>query len=151
MVNRAKKLYTCNLLSEHRNRPRKIWNIKQTFPSSKAKTFHSAINFHDTSKAYYFNNKNLLLVNFIWRQPPHISTKTEQIEFKNPVKYLFKNNLKWFKEHKVTAIDYLPLNLIKYCSWEIARPLFIIIFLTLKPGIIPTEWKTAMVTSLQYI
>lgn len=114
--------------------------MKKTFPSSKAKTFHSAINFHDTSKAYYFNNNNLLLVNFIWRQPLHVSTKTEQqIEFKSPVKYLFKNNLKRFKEHKVTAIDDLPLNLVKYCSSEIARPLFIIIFLTLKPGIIPTE------------
>ena len=52
------------------------------------------------------------------------------------------------KCHEANSVAKLPPNLLKDCSSEIAYPLSFITNLLLKTGIIPTEWKTSILTPL---
>ena len=61
-------------------------------------------------------------------------------------KIFVENQLRELKRHKGTSIDELPLDLLKDRSSETAVPLSFTINLSLKTGIMPTEWKTIIVT-----
>ena len=80
---------------------------------------------------------------------PSIRRKTDQtFKFKYVSKIFVEKQLRELKRHKATGIDELPANLLKDCSSEISYPLSFIINLSLRTGVIPSEWKTAVVTPL---
>ena len=168
MVKSAKSCYNRNHLTENKNNPRTFWKIiKSIFPGSKPKTVQSSVTFfnendlnNDLRKANtscnHFSNiatrlkeKSLPLCNFVWKQTPSIRRKTDQtFKFKYVSKIFVEKQLRELKRHKATDIDELPANLLKDCSSEISYPLSFIINLSLRTGVIPSEWKTAIVTPL---
>ena len=56
--------------------------------------------------------------------------------------------MKMMKENKSSAVDGIPAKLRKEIVDEISIPLAIFFYLSLKKGIVPSEWKEANVKPL---
>ena len=164
-VRRAKKNYHQEQINENRNNPRRFWkSIKAVFPSnsktpdplrevlSEANSRQSTAN----KFCHFFSNvarqlkeNSLPLINFVWKSPDNSKKKTDSIfKFEYVSKIYIQKELKSMKRFKATGYDNLPSNLVKDGADYIAAPLAYIINLSLTTGVVPSEWKTALVKPL---
>lgn len=94
-------------------------------------------------------NRFIPLVNFAWKRQQKNRSKTEEVfEFSYVSKVYIQKELKLLKRSKATGFDDLPPNLIKDSAEMISKPMAFIVNLSLKTGVMPTEWKIALIKPL---
>ena len=161
VIRYAKRHYHCNLLQENRNKPRKFWKaLKSIFPSHKNNTDPTSnveSNKGDAQRfCKFFSNianelkeKSFPLTDSVWASCSDIPFRTEQIFcFTYVSKIFIEKELKTLNVHKATGIDDLPCKLIRDCAEVISKPLAYIVNLSLRSGVIPKNWKVALVKPL---
>ena len=164
IVRTAKKAYHHDLLKENRHKPRNFWKcVKAVFPSGQGKSetifkpYDADINNEkaNTFCSFFSNvaaelkNRSLPLINCTWRFMSRTDSKTDKVfHFEYVSKIFIEKELKSLKRHKATGFDDLPSNLLKDSSCVVSGPLAHIINLSLKSGVVPSEWKTAIITPL---
>ena len=169
-IRKTKGNYHKSVLNENMNNPRNFWKaIKAVFPGNKGTAVSSSsMPFLDglptegnekskantfckffTSIAKTLKEKAQPLKNFVWGKPTQIDMKTHKhFQFGYVSKVFIEKELKSLKRHKATGLDDLPSNLLKDGATIIAKPLSHVINLSLKTGIVPSEWKVAKITPL---
>lgn len=94
-------------------------------------------------------NRFIPLVNFAWKRQQKNRSKTEEVfEFSYVSKVYIQKELKSLKRSKATGFDDLPPNLIKDSAEMISKPMAFIVNFSLKTGVMPTEWKIALIKPL---
>ena len=159
-VNSAKQTYHQNLLQENQQSPRKFWQlIKQIFPCTKQKSASRSSTAENTTLANKFckyfatianrlKEKMFPLRDFVWSKVT-TTKKTDKIFVFGYVSNIFvQNQLKSLQRNKAAGIDDLPPGLLKDVRTKIARPLTYIINLSLRTGVVPSDWKIARVTPI---
>ncbi len=108
----------------------------------------------NTLCSYYSNvanllkSKSFLLRGFTWMKPsennlvPPCSEKFTLNEVSKADVYKELNKL---KRKKATGLDNLPLGLLKHAASILTKPLTYVINLSIKTGMVPTDWKEAKV------
>ena len=166
LVKSAKRTYSRALLSDTAKNPDKFWKaIKRVFPSKTHKpadnTTFNINGKHTTNKkeiaeqfclffthiANNLKSKTILLKDFVWNTPKSTKCKTTKMFKFKPVLVaeVFKF-LKQLKRNKAAGIDDLPLGFLKDTAKSVAKPLCHIINLSLKSGIVPSDFKYGRVT-----
>ena len=163
MLKYSKRQYHHNLLEDSAENPKEFWKcIKNIFPTKIKRRVSE--NVYDPSKpsnqqssaqsfSDYFSNiiatskkQSFPLVNFAWRLPTKIKTKTfETFTFKYVSAGFVENQLKKMKRGKSAGVDELPPGLIKDCAKTLTKPVKYIINLSLKTATVPTNWKKAKI------
>lgn len=94
-------------------------------------------------------NRFIPLVNFAWKRQQKNRSKTEEVfEFSYVSKVYIQKELKSLKRSKATGFDDLAPNLIKDSAEMISKPMAFIVNLFFKTGVMPTEWKIALIKPL---
>ena len=161
LIRNAKNTYHQNLLEENSSRPEKFWKcIKTLFPTQQQNSSGSfSLNIDGTiitNKftianrfcAYFHDIARKLKIKFdplkdyVWRSPP-VDPKYPRRRFK--LKYVslieVKKHLKSLKRKKTDGLDQIPTCLLKDGADFVAAPLAHLINLSLKTGIVPSEFK----------
>ena len=87
--------------------------------------------------------------NFVWSPPIDIEKRTTSRFVFQPVSRSFiLKQLKKLSRNKACGDDNLPPGMLKDTADIIASPLTCIVNLSLESGMIPTDWKVAVVTPL---
>ena len=167
LVRKAKNQHSQTLLNESANNPNRFWKtLKNIFPikekvscsktfiidniiTTKAKTVASSFCSFFSNIASKLRSKTLPLKNFIWAKPNHLHRITyNTFRFKQvTVMEVFKR-LKKLSRQKASGPDDIPPNILKDVAMQIAKPLCYIINLSLKKGMIPTEFKIGRITPI---
>ena len=100
--------------------------------------------------AKILKSKSILLRDFVWMRPTWENTMTQKGRFvvKEVSQIAVHNELAKLKRKKATGIDNLPPGMLKDAAPILAKPLTYVINLSLKSGIVPTDWKIAKVIPL---
>ena len=160
LVKKTKDSYHRNLLLENKNNPAKFWqNIKHVFPntcSNKDSVYAPSIDGSENnpqakadSFCKFFANiaENLKidtypLMNFKWSPNAIIPSRTKNVfKFNYVSKVFIEKELLMLKSKKSAGIDDLPPRLLKDTAKVISKPLCVLVNLSLKTGIVPSEWK----------
>ena len=76
--------------------------------------------------------KSVYLLNFTWRQPKALASRTGKLfEFKYVSKLFVEKQLRTFKKNKATGLDNLPPRLLKDSASKLSKPLCHIINLSI--------------------
>ena len=172
LVKKAKQDHYKDLLTTNINNPRGFWKtIKSIIPINQSNSKQNTTPFvqDDTipiksndplvkagifcsffsTCAHKLKTKSMPLRNFVWNYNKSVPIKTAKtFNFTTVSTRSIKKKLIKIKLHKATGNDDLPPRLLKDCASEIASPLCHIVNLSLKTGIVPTEWKVAKVTPI---
>ena len=150
----AKKEYQKNLFNENMLNPRWFWKIiKDIFPT-KSKTMEqtmlsnqnqpSIFSEYYANAVRYFKEKSIPLIDFVWRRPSLMATRTERaLDMKYVSRGFVSKELKQLKRQKATGGDDLPAGLLKDIREHIADPLCHIQNLSIEIASVPTKWKIA--------
>ena len=160
-VKQAKYKYHHNLQNEAYNNPKKFWRaIKNIFPKSRvqqmdihendvaanSKTIANKFCEFFSTVAKTLKRNSLPLCNFTWSRPfTHRKRTNKYFKFKYVSKIYVEKQLKALKRGKSAGHDDIPPGLLKDAATELAKPLSVIINLSLKTGNVPSEWKIAKV------
>ena len=165
LLRQAKSSYNKNLLEENSKTPESFWKIIKSIYPVKSTSKNTSLSFEidgemsaDASKisnafCSYFNNivatlkqKAFPLRNLVWKNPKNIGKKTEKVfKFRNVSILGVERQLRSLKSTKSTGCDNLPPRLLKESASTIAPPLTHIINLSMRSGLIPSEWKSAKI------
>ena len=167
MVRSAKEEHTKQLLRDFSNDSNKFWKcIKNVFPSSnkstqkhhaftvdgidtdnKAKIANGFCSYFVTVIKYMESNA-FKLRDFVWKSQTHLLPKTvRRLKFQYVSKIEVERDKK-MKRKKTTGSDNLPAGMLKDSASTISSPLSFIINLSLRQGMVPSEWKVASVTPI---
>lgn len=136
--------------------PRGFWNaIKNIFPT-KTRTLKPSVcgdqnQLNIFSEYYanvvrYLNEKSFPMINFVWKMPSVMSSRTEQVfEMKYISKGFVLKELKQLKRNKATGVDELPPGMLKDIRGYIADPLCHILNLSVETATMPLKWKIARI------
>ena len=167
MVCSAKEEHTKQLLRDSSNDSNKFWKcIKNVFPSSnKSRQKHHAFTVDDIDtddKAKIANgfcscfvtvvrlmkSNAIKLRDFVWKSQTHLLPKTaRRLKFQYVSKIEVERDKK-MKRKKTTGSDNLPAGMLKDSASTISSTLSFIINLSLRQGMVPSEWKVASVTPI---
>ena len=163
-VKQAKQKYQKDLLLENRNKPTKFWNcIKEMFPSKESvpvSVTTSIDNVKNTenvnSICTFFTNiaqnlkyETFKLREFIWEQPPTLSTPTKSFNFSYVSCIFVERELKSLKRRKAAGCHDLPPGILKDAAYALSSPLTHLINLSSTTGLVPNKWNTTKVTPIQ--
>ena len=151
------------MLFKNRNKPTKFWNcIKEIFPSKESVPISvttSIDNVKNTenvnSICTFFTNiaqnlkyETFKLREFIWEQPPTLSTPTKSFNFSYVSCIFVERELKSLKRRKAAGCHDLPPGILKDAAYALSSPLTHLINLSLTTGLVPNKWKIAKVTPI---
>ena len=150
----AKREYQKNLFNENMLNPRWFWKIINDIFPTKSKTMEptmlsnqnqpSIFSEYYANAVRYFKEKSIPLIDFVWRRPSLMATRTEQaLEMKYVSRGFVLKELKQLKRQKATGGDDLPPGLLKDIRERIADPLCHILNLSIETVSVPTKWKIA--------
>ena len=100
--------------------------------------------------AKILKSKSILLRDFVWMRPTCKNTMSQKgrLVVKEVSQIAVHNELAKLKRKKATGIDNLNPGMLKHAAPIPAKPLTYVINLSLKSGIVPTDWKMAKVIPL---
>eukprot|EP00794_Sanderia_malayensis_P006539 gene6539-7278_t len=165
LVKTNKARYNKELLRENADSPEKFWSaIKTIYPTKDTsmtttsmievngqKTtdisgIANAFSIHFATVANTLKAKTLLLRNFTW-MPQKSFSSLEEKHFRfqkvNPIQVY--NELKHLKRKKAVGVDKFPSGMIKDAASVLARPLTLLINMSIETGLVPSDWKIAKV------
>ena len=97
----------------------------------------------------FIKSNGFKLRDFVWKSQTHLVPKTaRQLKFQYVSKIEVERELKKMKRKKTTGSDNLPAGMLKDSASTISSPLSFIINLSLRQGMVPSEWKVASVTPI---
>jgi hypothetical protein len=153
----AKSSYQKDLLNQNAGNPKKFWStIKSIFPNKSARTTLNVNSARQQEKANIFSKyfasivrsakeKAIPLVNFVWKSPLAVPSRTRLVFKAEHISSEFvMNQLKLFKRNKSTGVDNLPPGLLKDCR----QPLCHIFNLSIETSCFPELWKIAKVVPI---
>ena len=168
-MKKCKNKYHKDLLKESANTPDKFWAaIKKVYPTkssvsntgtvfeingtkttNKQEIAESFCNFF-ANVAKILKSKSILLRDFVWMRRTWENTMSQKDRFvvKEVSQAAVHKELTKLKRKKATGIDNLPPGMLKDAAPILAKPLTYVINLSLKSGIVPTDWKIAKVIPL---
>ena len=166
-VRQAKNTYQQNLLTENLKDSNKFWDmIKRVFPIKGGKSQKSSAPYIDDSdnsaksKANAFcnffsnvacnlKNHTYPVIDFVWKKVSRFPLRTTNVfKFHYVSRVFVEKELKRLKTKKSVGLDDLPPRLLKDTAKVISGPLSHIINLSLKLGIVPSEFKDAKLIPL---
>ena len=161
-IKQVKKNYYSDTIKENRNDGKKLWKVLKSILPSKAHQTVKEIaeddqvisepkKIADCFNTYFINVGQNLAEAFNGNtsdtlEPPKYSGGT--LSFSCIEEEFVRNQLLKLSVGKATGIDGLNSRLLRAGAHQIARPLTFIMNLTITTGIIPPEWKTAIVTPI---
>ena len=100
--------------------------------------------------AKILKSKSILLGDFAWMRPTWVNTVPHKGRFvvKEVSQAAVHKELTNLKRKKATGIDNLPPGMLKDAASILAKPITYVINLSLKSGIVPTDWKVAKLIPL---
>ena len=156
--------------TENEKNSKKFWKIiKQVFSSKSTKLNLSSLGpiIKDTtfgitennnanifckyysSVANFLKTKAMPIKNFAWGGPVEITSRTDkEFNFEYVLKTFIERELRSLNQNKATGIDDLNAGLLKDVASVTAAPLSFVVNLLLQTGIVPSNWKVALVTPL---
>ena len=154
----AKSSFHKETLEENSTKPRRFWNtIKNVFPTKPKQMTTNLYRANDPNRPTMFStyfasvvrmlkNKAIPLVDFVWRQPVALLSRTDKV-FKITVisRAFIVNELKHFKRNKATGVDELPSGMLKDVREYISYPLCYILNLSVTTATVPITWKCAKI------
>ena len=167
-LRQAKLKYSQSLLEENQNKPESLWRVIKSFYPAKSPSYSTSQSFevdgqlltdaveilnafckHFTDIVSCLKQKAFPLSNLTWRVTSDIASRTDGI-FKFQLVSVSEVHriLKSLKCSKSVEVDNLPSRLLKDSASAIALPLTYIINLSLKSGLVPTEWKSAKIAPI---
>ena len=146
----AKSSFHKETLEENSTKPRRFWNtIKNVFPTKPKQMTTNLYRANDPDRPTMFStyfasvvrmlkNKAIPLVDFVWRQPVALLSRTDKV-FKITVisRAFIVNELKHFKRNKATGVDELPSGMLKDVREYISYPLCYILNLSVTTATVP--------------
>lgn len=168
LLRKSKANYNKELLKENSNDPGKFWKtLKSIYPvSSKEpqRTQPFEVDDEKTSdekkiangfKSFFssitrtLKSKAMPMKDFIWSKPTILDPRTyKTFRFKQVSPADVCGLLKKLQRKKATGCDDLPSTFLKDSRNVIKSPLSHIINLSMKSGVVPTEWKTARIVPI---
>ena len=164
-LKRAKESYSRSLLEENSGDSESFWKaVKKILPDAKQKSIPTCIKADDKmitdkqSISELFNTFFTSVVNKLFEScrsaRPVFNTTTQELftkkrfEFTAVGKPYVLKQLKCLKLKKATGLDGLPARLLKDSAFVIADCVTHLINLSIKSGVVPSEWKQAKVVPL---
>ena len=166
-IRKARNTYQRDMLEQNRGDAGKFWDIiKRVFPCKPLKSGGNKAPFiddsDDTAKSkanafcnFFTNVANRLkcsaypLLDFVWKRNNSFPLRTKELfRFQYVSKVFVEHQLRKLKTKKSAGHDELPPKLLKDSASTIAGPLSHIINISLKSGIVPSEWKFAKIIPL---
>ena len=168
-VRKTKNQYHRNVLKEHSSCPKAFWTkLKQLYPTkdtnsqyktsfkvsedistTDSKTIANSFCSYFSTIASKLKITAFPLKNFVWSPPIDIEKRTTSRFVFQPVSRSFiLKQLKKLSRNKACGDDNLPPGMLKDTADIIASPLTCIVNLSLESGMVPTDWKVAVVTPL---
>ena len=164
-LKRAKESYSRSLLEENSGDSESFWKaVKKILPDAKQKSIPTCIKADDKmitdkqSISELFNTFFTSVVNKLFEScrsaRPVFNTTTQELftkkrfEFTAVGKPFVLKQLKCLKLKKATGLDGLPARLLKDSAFVIADCVTHLINLSIKSGVVPSEWKQAKVVPL---
>jgi len=170
IVKKCKSRYHHDLLKDCADSPDKFWAaIKKLYPTKSPSDQGSAFvinGLKSTDKSFiansfckYFSSiarclkrKSILLCDFVWSKPAEENLPKQfmesQFTFKAAKESDILKELKNLKQKKASGLDNFPPGLLKDAAYVLTTPLTFIINLSLKTGVVLSEWKVAKVIPL---
>ena len=162
LLRKSKANYNKELLNENSNDPAKFWKtLKSIYPVSSnesQRTQPFEVDDEKTSdekkiangfKSFFssiirtLKSKAFTMKDFIWSKPIIVDPRTyKTFRFKQVSPADVCGHLKKLQRKKATGCDDLPSTFLKDSRNAIKSPLSHVINLSMKSGIVPTEWKT---------
>ena len=165
-LRKARSNYNKELLRESSTDPEKFWkNLKSIYPaSSKDKQPCQSFDINGVKcsnvsqivsgfRSFFSTAINAIksqamrLTNFTWRDQSSITSKTyETFRLKEVTPTEICSLIKKLKKKKSTGCDNLPVVFLKDAKDAITKPFTYLINLSIKRGVVPTDWKLARIT-----
>ena len=160
MIKQVKKTYYTDTIKENKDDSKQLWKTIKTLLPSKVHGKISEINVDgkqlcdpkqiaDTFNAFFVQVGQKLAQRFVSSKECELPNYSgEPLQFVDIEEEFVQKQLSTLCINKATGLDGLSSRLLREGAAHIAKPLTHIMNLTISTGIIPTEWKQAIVTPI---